>query len=520
MSETENQNVNNDVNNNNKEKEEEDANLENELKQIIERDPLEELKIIQEKIRLENKKINEIDSRIDIIKKGKKLIKRPYELNNDLINSINSLTNIKKNSNNILSYNTKPKLTEKNVNISNSLEIPKITPHNSNLILEKMKELKNQEIINIKNDKKIDLSLKKDPKYRINIDQEMEKLIEMEKEEKKKIYENKIKKFHDNELELEKKRKKIIDQMTNIPLNQRNKINQKKYYYISAIEKEEIRKQNEEFLLKMEKEKRKQKYLPISSEELNNFSKEVIKNKKLLDTELSLKKKQMEDLWKERKNLLPKYHSKFMDLNIEYDKEAKEESLLKQEKLKSKEIERMNFGKEVVKNHLPKKLNDKLKAEREQKIKELKGVNRLNNIKELGNKLKEKSKRLVLSQPKNFNKNNIFVPELSIKDKLSKKLITKNIDYLQEQRIKSDKKKKDLDKMPLYTEGNNAVNNLGKIKLEKNLMNNKINDINKLTKIESRNNSENHEINKKISNYYINSIQDKLKKLNEIMLNT
>ena len=162
MSETENQNVNNDVNNNNKEKEEEeDANLENELEQIIERDPLEELKIIQEKIRLENKKINEIDSRIDIIKKGKKLIKRPYELNNDLINSINSLTNIKKNSNNILSYNTKPKLTEKNVNISNSLEISKIAPHNSNLILEKMKELKNQEIINIKNDKKIDLSLKK-----------------------------------------------------------------------------------------------------------------------------------------------------------------------------------------------------------------------------------------------------------------------------------------------------------------------------------------------------------------------
>ena len=260
--------------------------------------------------------------------------------------------------------------------------------------------------------------------------------------------------------------------------------------------------------------------LPISSEELNNFSKEASKNKKILERELGLKKKQMEDLWKERKNLLPKYHSKFMDLNIEYDKEAKEESLLKQEKLKSKEIERMNFGKEVVKNHLPKKLNDKLKAEREQKIKELKGVNRLNNIKELGNKLKEKSKILVLSQPKNFNKNNIFVPELSIKDKLSKKLITKNIDYLQEQRIKSDKKKKDLDKMPLYTEGNNAVNNLGKIKLEKNLMNNKINDINKLTKIESRNNSENHEINKKISNYYINSIQDKLKKLNEIMLNT
>ena len=519
MSEREKQNINNNENNNFEEKED-DKKLENEVKKIIERDPMEELKIIQEKIRLENKKINEIDSRIDTIKKGKKLIKRPLQLNNDLINSINSFTSFTKNSNNLISYNTKPKLEEKNINISNSLEIPKITSQNSNLILEKMKELKKIEIINLKNEKKIDLPLKRDSKYKDNIDKEMEKIIEMEKEEKKKIYENKIKKFRDNELEREKKRKKIIDQINNIPLNQKNKNLQKKYYYLSAIEKEEKRKQNEEFLLKMEKEKRKQKYLPISSEELNNFSKEVSKNHKILETELGLKKKQMEDLWKERKNLLPKYHSKFMDLNIEYDKEAKEESILRQEKLKSKELERMNFGKDVVKNHLPKKLNDKLKAEREQKIKELNGVNRLNNIKELGNKLKEKSKKLVLSQPKNFNKKNIFVPELSIKEKQSKKLITNNFDYLLEQRIKSDKKKKDLNKMSLLTEGNNPINNLEKIKFEQNLMNNKINDINKLKKIESRNNNGNQEVNKKISNYYINSIQEKLNELNEIMLNT
>ena len=134
-------------------------------------------------------------------------------------------------------------------------------------------------------------------------------------------------------------------------------------------------------LLKIEKEKRKQKYLPISSEELNNFSKEVTKNKKILETELDLKKKQMEEIWKERKNLIPKYHSKFMDLNIEYDKEAKEELLLKQEKLKNKELERINFGKEIVKNFLPKKLNDKLKIERQQRINELNEKNRLNKIK-------------------------------------------------------------------------------------------------------------------------------------------
>ena len=42
---------------------------------------MEELKIIQEKIRLENKKINEIDSRIDIIKKLYPQVKIIYAFN-------------------------------------------------------------------------------------------------------------------------------------------------------------------------------------------------------------------------------------------------------------------------------------------------------------------------------------------------------------------------------------------------------------------------------------------------------
>ena len=317
--------------------------------------------------------------------------------------------------------------------------------------------------------------------------------------------------------------------MSNVPSIQRNKYNSKKYYYLSAIEKEEIRKQKEEMLLKLEKEKRKQKYLPISSEELNNFSKEVSKNKKILETELDLKKKKMEEIWKERKNLIPKYHSKFMDLNIEYDKEAKEELLLKQEKLKKLELERINYGKEIVKNYLPKKLNVKLKIEREQRINELNGKNRLNNIKELGNKLKEKSKKIILSQPKKFLKKNVFVAEPSIKEQQTKKLSGKAIDYLLEQRIKNNKidnlqliqsksaiKMKEWNKM-LDDKGSNIVNNLEKIKLEATLMNNKANDINQLLKLEPNNAPKQNELKKEATNYYINSIQAKLQVLNKIM---
>ena len=523
----------NEINNSNKNENLEDNKntIENKVQNIIERDPKEELKLIQEKIKLENEKINEINSKLDKIGNNKKTIKRNFEINDDYYTNV-SINNTKKQ--NILFNKAPHKLipikTEKNINYS--LDGYSSSPE-YNIIHQKMKELKNTEIINKKSDLNSINSLKLSlPSKRMetedNINIKINKLIEKEREEKKKIYDNKIKLFHDKELENEKKRKKIIEQIRNIPSNANNKNYTKKYYYLSAIEKEELRKQKEEMLLKMEKEKRKQKYLPISSEELNEFSKEVTKNKKLLETELGLKKKQMEEIWKERKNLLPKHHSKFMDLNIECDKEAKEELILKQERLKSKELERINFSKDVVKNYLPKKLNDKLKTEREQRIKELNGKNRLNNIKELGNKLKEKSKKVVLSQPKNFGKKNIFVIEPNIKEIQSKKLTGKPVDYLLEQRIKnnkldyqqlmqsnSSKKMKKWNKM-LDEQGINIVNNMKKIQIEANIMNNKASNINQILKLESNNNPKNDELKKEATNYYINSIQAKLQVLNKI----
>ena len=73
-------------------KKDEDNNIDNELKEIIERNPLEELKLIKEKIRIENDKINEIDSKLDKIRKDKKIIKRTFDVNNDLSNSTSNDT--------------------------------------------------------------------------------------------------------------------------------------------------------------------------------------------------------------------------------------------------------------------------------------------------------------------------------------------------------------------------------------------------------------------------------------------
>ena len=514
-------------------------NMDKEVESIIKKDPLEELKLIKQKIKEENSKIKQINSQLEKINTNnnsnanKSQKKRNLEFKDDYDTYIN---NLKKKNNNLLSPN---------IIVSSSQQIAKnnsLTLDPSlHLIYKKMENLRKIKIEKTNSsDKNIDIE---DPnnmpekRYIPIVKTSMNKIdsrllaleeeVKKDKEEKQKKYEIKAKLFRERELEREKQRKKIINQINNISVSPKNKYFPKKDY-ITSEEREQMRKIKEESLIQIEKEKRKFKYLPISSEELNNFSKEVQKNEKILKSELSKKKKQMEDLWKERKSLLPKYHSKFMDYNIDIDNEAKEELLLKQEKLKNKELERSNFGKEVIKNYQPKILNDKLKTEREQRIKELKGLNRFDNIKELGNKLKQKSFKLVQSQPKNFKKDKKFIYEETVKEKQAKKLSSKKpVDYLLNCRIKkskldmeklmednSAKKMKEWKEM-LDCGGSNAYNNVERIKMQAAVLNDKANNLNQRLKQES-DSTKKDELSQEASNLYINSIQAKLQILNKL----
>ena len=511
--------------------------IDNDLESILKKDPLEELKLIKQKIKEENSKIKQINSQLEKINfnnntnNNKPLKKRSIDYKDDYDTYIK---NTRKQNNNLFTPNIAVSSSQQ-IGKNNSLTVdPSL-----NLIYKKMENLRKIKFEKI-NDKNIEIDDPNNipeniynPNVKTNINkidsriQALEEEIKKDKEEKQKKYEIKVKLFREKELEREKKRKKIINQINNISVSPKNKYLPKKDY-ITSEEREQMRKMKEESLFQLEKEKRKFKYLPISSEELNDFSKEVQKNEKILKSELSKKKKQMEDLWKERKSLLPKYHSKFMDINIDMDNEAKEELILKQEKLKNKEIERSNFGKEVLKNKQPKILNDKLKTEREQRIKELKGLNRLDNIKELDNKLKQKSVKLVQSQPKNFRKDKIFVLEESVKEKQAKKLTNKKpVDYL----LKCRKKKAQMDTEQLMEDnsakklkewqemledgGINTYKNVEKIKMQAAVMNDKANNINQRIKQET-NTSKKDELSQEASNLYINSIQAKLQILNKL----
>ena len=501
-----------------------------------EKNPAEKLKLIKQKIKKENNKIKEIKDQLEKIQSNnnKPLKKRNYYYNDDYDTYMNN----KKSTNNLL-YPSIPISSSQQVNTNNNNSLT-LNP-SLNLIYQKMENLRKIKFEKVNSNKNYEdtpiyLTEKRNNSYNKgnkatlnNLDiriLSLEEEAKKDREEKQKQYDYKVKVFREKELEREKQRKKMIEQINNISLSQKNKYSPKKNY-ITSEEKEEIRKMKEESLYRLENEKRKFKYQPISSEELNNFSNEVKRNERILRLELDKKKKQMEELWKERKNLLPKYHSKFMDLNIELDNEAKDEVILKQERLKNKELERANFGKEIIKNYQPKILNDKLKTEREQRIKELKGINRLGNIKELGNKLKQKSLKLVQSQPKNFRKKQ-FVKEDTVAEQLAKKLTGKPVDYLLECRIQkskmeynklaqsnSAKKLKEWKEM-LDSPGNNVINNLEKIKMEAALMDNKASNINIRIKQET-NHSKKDELSQEASNLYINSIQAKLQILNKML---
>ena len=506
-----------------------------EIDSIINRNPSEELKLIKQRIKNENEKIKEINSQLE-----------------QLSSNINSKSTNKRNViKNYYNRNQNSDLLYPNIIVSSSQQITKrnyllnVDLSSLDLIHQKMDNLRKIKIEKIKTSNDDESVNKKLNEMKNNLAKEgnksnlrnvnknslrllsLEEEVKKEKEEKKREYEYKIKIFREKELEREKKRKKMIQKINNISLSQINKYTPKKNY-ITSEEREEMRKMEEESLFKLEKEKRKLKYLPISLEEINKFSKEVQKNEKIFKSELIKKTKQMEELWKERKNLLPKYHSKFMNLNIELDNEAKEELLNKKEQLKNKEKERVNFAKEIIKNYQPKVLNDILKTEREQRIKNLKGINRYDNIKELGNKLKEKSIKIVNSQPKNLDKGRIFKREETVAEKQAKKLTGKPVDYLLLCRNKkanieneklneehSAKKMREWKEM-LECEGKDMAGNVERIKMQAAVMDDKANNINIRIKQES-NNFKKDELSQEASNLYINSIQAKLHILNKML---
>ena len=528
------------------------------------KEKLDRIKILQEQINNENYLIKEYDNQLSQLKKTdykpskrvritvkeKESIKRTNNLisklkskNNSLLLNLDELNNKQ----NLLELGTTLNIQEKN---RNKDKLRKIKSEKE-VIQNKIKEINNQIKIILDNEKNINISVSKatlqrnytndiEEKNYINnklpinkikspassILQSIEELEKKEEEEKEAKKFEKYQYLRNRELEIIRRRKNKIDTLT--------KVTTPKYIpkkdYITAEEREEKRLMEEEGLVKKEIKRRKLKLQPISSHELNKFSKEVQRNERMFQEELGQKKEQMKLLWQERKHLIPEYKSKSSEYNIQNDEKMRDEMILKKEKIKKDVKDRIKFGEDIIKNLQP-KYNHNLKNAREKNIQKLKGVNKYQDIKEVENKLKKMSNKVTLSQPKNFKLNNKFIiNEAEGTKRHIKKLIPldKPPDYLTEERIVKMKNPltpeiNSYDKVNkwenmLNDDKNNIFNNIEKIKLEADILQNKADTKKQLLRHEKGSGNLNlvDDLNNEISNLYIGSIQAKLQILKKI----
>ena len=276
-----------------------------------------------------------------------------------------------------------------------------------------------------------------------------------------KIKEKKYKEMREKEIKTVQKRKNMHRNFEKEMLS-RNWINNltNKKYYLSWEEKENQRKKAEEDFITLSNYQRNMMYKPLSSRELQEFSKkvneDVIKNK----NNSIQKKKMLEILWKERKDMLPKHKSKFLIFNIKNDKKIKEELILKKEKIKGNRHKRVHFSSDVCEKFKPKLIDEKIKNERIKKILKLDGKNKQREIQELNNKLKSKLIKIVNTQPQNFKKNNIFETSKSVFEQQILKLRSyKNLELSDDNR-NNDKKNIFTPKNVKSKSINNSKNNV------------------------------------------------------------
>ena len=520
------------------------------------------IKLLQEKIDNENTQINEFDNQIEQLKneekikfkKDKKSVieKESKKKTNKVISKLQS----KSNSLYISLSNLNDKLKSLELGSSYSIQEEnrskdklKNIKIEKEIIQNKIKEIDNQIKIIMDNENKVKPNNKKNlqKRYISNIEEKniinnkiplsqiktspsaflksMEELEKKEEEQKEAKRLEKFKILRNRELEIVKRRKDKIVNLINVKTP---KYIMKKDY-TTADEKEEKRLREEEALVQKEIKKRKMRLQPISSQELNKFSKEVQRNEKIFMEEQDMKKMQMRQLWQERKNLLPEYKSKFYEYNKQNEDKKKEELILRKEKTKQEVRERIKYGEDISKYFQP-QLNNKLKNKREQNIKKIEGIDKYNDIKELGNKLKKLSNKIALSQPKNFKLSNKFIIEKAEGKRKIKKLVPLDNykDYLTEERIKNEKKNmltpntKSYEKLNkwenMLNSDKNVYNNINQVKLEAELLQNKADAKKQLLKQEkgTGNGTRVDDLNNEISNLYIGSIQAKLQILKKI----
>ena len=383
-----------------------------------------------------------------------------------------------------------------------------------------------------------------------DINQLMEKRkkeIEMKDKEAEKERMEIIQKFREQEKAIEQKRSKknIEILMKYKPFLDKNlEIKTSEYRYKKILEK--YNGQEKQFLNKA-KEQRHKLYNSDKYDEINEFQKKVDQRKEKDDQEREVKRKEMLENWKSMKSSLPKCNFESI---AEKEQKRKEEEEKKKQQIHALRVEKVNYGDKIREKRSP-EISDHLKNQREKIIKALEEPKSA-QIKYTLNK--QKNKRIIIkkkddSKPSKFKWKLKLEDSASLDDEINNNLIkkpkkiclvtiprtssvvkAKKVDYLRE--IIAEKEKKRVKSSEKDNEDNIKIkeekwekainNNKGTFMQNINDVKDKVNSLEKEAEMQEKllklngGVGNNPKIGKKVSNLIIDSIEAKLKILNQL----
>ena len=365
---------------------------------------------------------------------------------------------------------------------------------------------------------------------------ENDDLIQKENEKKKKELE-KIRLMELERLRERKREKK--EKIDHIREHANDKAENENKYLFRVLERKYNEKVEQELKKEIMKKREKMKEGRISLVEIVEFDKKQkeLELKRLV--EIEEEKKKLKEQWKQIKENLPKFESTLTQKLKEEENQKKEKIELEQYKKQSKIKEIKNYSQTVQKLFLP-KINENIKKERENRIKNLrtkdniqkiqrkKNSGRILLVKPDPNKPKKYPWKLKLEPDKKQGSNNSILysknenPNLRSKSADKKhKPMKKLPDYLTLMRLEKDKERNSNISQRKHKEYNwdkmlkngNLAENLEKIKQKAEVLENqaKMNE-----KLLNNNGKDDIELQQKVSDCLIDAINAKLSILDNI----
>ena len=274
-------------------------------------------------------------------------------------------------------------------------------------------------------------------------EKENEDLVHKENEKKKKELE-KIRLLELERLRERKREKK--EKIDHIREHVNDKAENENKYLFKVLERKYNEKVEQELKKEITKKREKMKEGRITLNEIAEFDKKQkeLEIKRLI--EMEEEKKKLKEQWKQTKENLPKFESTLTQKLKEEENQKKEKIELEQYKKQSKIKEIKNYSQTVQKLFLP-KINENIKKERENRIKNLRTKDNIQKIQR-----KKNSGRILLVKP-DPNKPKKYPWKLKLES--DKRQENNNIQDSKNEnpimRSKSaDKKHKPLKKLPDY----------------------------------------------------------------------